>query len=471
MGAKFGFASGHTGGFRNETMFGILAALSRAGYHGDEAGVATRAIATKLVAPTAKGLDALSAMGINHNDFTKMPGGMSPEALDSMQKRRFGVSLNASQKSRLGALFANDAIVGNRDDFIAQTTEIMADSFAKNKKGKLSAQDANKIGKLTGDFYKMAIESVDVEGLLRAILEAHPTLAQANALFTSQHGGKVTALSENAERTETIIHDVSNVHEGFAEDIGNKRNEGVSGSFLSLEAAMEALKLRIGEVNQGLLKFSADLASDTLKKIANLPDDVLQKGSLGVAGAGALSGLAGLVSFVSGDGLANAAKAGIGTMSKGLTSYLLYEGGKYGIDLLLNQLPHPQYPAGYDPKQIRDRGAWGDLMSLLKNMPGWTPPAQKPTPPAPVEAAPHVDMEQIDVVAQKSTAAGDALAKAINQPLALQVDTSALDAVLNKVSQVKAGLASIGTQAANVQIPSFGRTQRGSFTSAGSQGE
>jgi TP901 family phage tail tape measure protein len=190
MGAKFGAAAGHAGGFKNETIFGIMAALSRAGYRGDEAGVAARAIASTLVSPKAKGLDALSAMGIDYNKFTTLPGGLSPENLESMLNRRFGKRFSEAQKGKLRELFENNDLIGNREEFIPQVSGVIEESVEKNKKGRTKAQDAQKIAKLAGDFYKLSTESVDVEALLTGILEKHPALQQLNALFTSQHAGR-----------------------------------------------------------------------------------------------------------------------------------------------------------------------------------------------------------------------------------------------------------------------------------------
>ncbi|MBU3887202.1 phage tail tape measure protein [Methylosinus sp. KRF6] len=276
--AKFGAAAGHAAGFRNETLWGITAALSRSGYHGSEAGVAARAIASKLVSPTAKGLDALSAMGVNYNAFTTMPAGARTGSLESMLRRRFGKGFSSSQTTAINDILGDEEMTGNYDKLIPALSDVILQSFGKTKNGQVKAQDAAKVAKLARDFAKMMTESVDVEGLLGAILEKHPALQQLNAMFTSEHGAKVGALAENLDRFREIVKAINDVHEGFAKEIGDKRMEGVSGSLNKLEASAETLQLRFGEANQALIKFSADALGIAAQKASQAPDVAMQAG-------------------------------------------------------------------------------------------------------------------------------------------------------------------------------------------------
>jgi TP901 family phage tail tape measure protein len=276
--AKFGAGASHAAGFKNETFWGITAALSRAGYHGAEAGVAARAIASKLVSPSNKGFDALAAMGVNYNDFTTMPAGARAGTLDSMMKRRFGKSLSSRQVESVDRILADENLTSDYDKLIPALSNVMVQSFQHNGKGKVGAQDAQKVAKLVRDFAKMMTESVNVEGLLQAILETHPHLQQLNALFTAEHGAKVGALAENLERFKEIVTGINSVHESFAREIGDKRMEGLAGSLNKLEAAVEALELRIGAANAAWIKFTADVLAGAARKAAQLPDEAIAPG-------------------------------------------------------------------------------------------------------------------------------------------------------------------------------------------------
>src|SRR5687768_7267580 len=167
---KLGAATGTSAKLSDTTMAALASVARRSGLRGDEAGVFLRTASSKLVAPTSQGLDALTAAGIDYNKFTTMPGGLSVGNLQSFAKRRFGKGFNQSQIERLDDVLTNGDVVGNRDEFTKQVSAIVAEGFGKTKKGKLKAQDASKIAKMVGDFYKLSVESVDSEGLLKEIL-------------------------------------------------------------------------------------------------------------------------------------------------------------------------------------------------------------------------------------------------------------------------------------------------------------
>ena len=475
LGAKFGAASAHGAGFKNETIFAIMAALSRAGYHGDEAGVATRAISSKLVSPSAKGMDALSAMGIDYNKYTKMPGGMSPNNLDSMQKRRFGKGLTKGQLSGLQEIFDNPDIVSNRGEFVAHVSAVIGETFEKNKKGKTKAQDAQKIAKLAGDFYKQAIESVDVEGLLTDILEKHPTMQQLNSLFTSQHGGKVEALSERVETFKEILNALNTLPEGFAKTIGDERMAGVAGSLDRLNSSTDSLALRIGDADAALIKWSADLAASLAKKASEAPDKVIQGGTalagaavLGVTGAAAKAWLGGMT-------VREIISSGIGMAGRSIPIFAA-AGGLITVieDAAEKGVMKGAIPTG---KGILDTQPMGKP---------WLPPTGKaapiglplPTPENMASAAQaKVDGSQVDALKQKADAA-KASVDTLNTTVTPNVDKASIDAANGAVSQLLANLAKVGTMAANIQstvnnikIPSLGSIQRGHFSAGGVQGE
>ena len=78
-------------------------------------------------------------------------------------------------------------------------------------------------------------------------------------------------------------------------------------------------------------------------------------GSVG-AGAGALAGEAGASSGLFGKLL--------GVAGHAIPQVIAYEAGKSLITTGLDALPHPNYPAGYDPQAIRNGGIAGDLTRL-----------------------------------------------------------------------------------------------------------
>jgi len=472
MGAKFGAATGHAGGFKNETIFGIMAALSRAGYRGDEGGVATRAIASKLVSPTAKGLDALTAMGINYNDYVKPGGGMKANNLESMTKRRFGKSFNEGQLSKLQQIMDDPEAVGNRDNFVQRVSQVIAESFEKNKKGQTKAQDAQKIAKLAGDFYKNAIQSVDIEGLLTKILESNPSLQQLNSLFTSQHGGKVAALAENVDRFKQILDAINGVVEGFAQGIGDKRNAGVAGSMNKLDAALDSLTLRVGQVSQDMIKFAADLTAGLAKKAVDSPDAVVKGGALALGAGAAATSAASLYGFLGGGGVAGAIKGALTPWGWGARAGAAAIGSPFGIvGLGLGGIAAATPEA--DRKALTSTEGYPQMLKTDKP---WMP---TPGGKGPLglgdfdgQAMPKVDTKGIDKAKTAADGAKEAV-DGLNLTVTPNIDQSSIDAFIAKVAQAKAAVMGLGSTVASEtgKIGSVAKAQRGQFSYGGQQGE
>jgi hypothetical protein len=252
MGFKFGGAAAHAAGLSIETMGAMMAMMSRGGISGDEAGVAIRSISGSLVSPTKKALMALDALGIDFDKYTKMPGGMSANNLGMATQRELGKTLNQSQKDRIQELMENPDLASDRQGFTSAMTEIIGEGFEKSKHGGLKAQDSQTIAKVVGNFWKSAIESVDPEKLLRDIIAANPSAAQANTIFTKQQGGRFQTMSQQGmpmflEFYDTLAHTPA----GFAGHIGEERMGGFAGAESRLAGAKMNFLTALGRANEG----------------------------------------------------------------------------------------------------------------------------------------------------------------------------------------------------------------------------
>ncbi|MBE7196736.1 MAG: phage tail tape measure protein [Parafilimonas terrae] len=289
----YGVPTGTSAGLSDTTLAALGAAGKRSGLGGSETGVFIRAAASKLVAPTRGGLDALRAAGINYNDFTKMPDGLSVNNLEAFSKNRFGKGFSASQRARLEDLLEDGDVIGDRTEFTKKVSEVVQEGFAKNKKGKTSAQDARNIAKMLGDFHKLSVESVNAEGLLDTIL-SNPKMTQAlrNAFFTDKHGGKASVLSSQYEQFSKDREELKNLqaHDpNFAANAAKYMSEGLGGTIDNLKGSWETLVLNISEANSGLIKFAAEGLSSGTDMFSNLSRTSQQVISL-VGGAAAVSG-------------------------------------------------------------------------------------------------------------------------------------------------------------------------------------
>ena len=317
---KYAATSSTLAGLSNETLGALGVGLKRAGFRGDEAGVGIRSISAKLVSPGRKGMDALTAMGVDYNKFTTMPGGLSAENLEAMQKRRFGKTFNQSQRTRLAEVLGDEETLGNKDAFISQVSAILQESFEKTKGGKTKAQDAQKIAKLAADFHQLGIASVDAEGLLAAILQAQPTLQQLNALFTDKQGGKGGVLAKAFEQIGKDREALRTTPDDFGKKIADEIMGGLGGSFERLKGSVETFYQSLGEANATLLTFSFDKIGNAIDGVSNMGNTALKV----TTALGALGGLYGaykstglvssIVSAVRGGGAAAALTTSAGLL-------------------------------------------------------------------------------------------------------------------------------------------------------------
>lgn len=289
---KYGAATGTAAGLSDTTLAALGAVGRRGGLRGDELGVFVRAISSKLVAPTRKGMDALTVAGIDYNKFTSMPGGLSVSNLEGLQKQRFGKGLTSDQRERLSDILEDGEIVGKRDEFTRQVTDILAESFGKTKGGKTRAQDQERLSKMVGDFHKLSTESVNAEGLLNAIMtNPKMSIALLNAMFTDKHGGKGSILASKWGEFGANKRELDKV-EGDPDFAKRKADEimgGLGGSFERLKGSIENLILSIGQAHESMLKIGMDKIGATLDKISDAPEKVRAWGS-GIAGAGGALG-------------------------------------------------------------------------------------------------------------------------------------------------------------------------------------
>ncbi|PZQ86591.1 MAG: hypothetical protein DI534_16455, partial [Leifsonia xyli] len=290
---KYAFPTATAAGLSDLTTAAIGSVGRRSGLRGDELGVFMRATASKLVAPTSKGRDALAAAGIDYDKFTKMPGGLSADTMEGFFKRRFGKGFSADQRAQIADLLEDSETIADRETFTSRLSGVLEDSFAKDKKGKISGPTANKIAKMLGDYHKLSVESVDAEGLLAEILSnPRMTLMLKNAFFTDKHGGKAAIvgsqfgqLAEDRAAIQKATEDPN-----YASDKSKYMIAGVSGSLENLEGSWENFVLKIGEANEGVIKFTSDGLSGMLNAFSNLNPEIQKWTSLVGGGAAIAAG-------------------------------------------------------------------------------------------------------------------------------------------------------------------------------------
>lgn len=253
---KYGGAPTTGAGLPDEYAASMAALLRRSGVRGDEAGVFARSAASKLVAPTKKGRDALAAMGIDYNKFTAIDS-MNANGLGIMMKNNFGQRLTPEMREAVQELIdngefvnpdtgENQSVISDSGEFVTQMSEILAPLFA-DKKGKVSTQDAKALAKALQDYQKYSIDSVDATGLFREIMSKNPGLGNLNAFFTDKQGGRANMIAQQWPLFQEILERISNTPKGVAHRIGEEANSGLYGDWTKLTGSVETALLRVGQ--------------------------------------------------------------------------------------------------------------------------------------------------------------------------------------------------------------------------------
>ncbi|BAQ50410.1 phage tail tape measure protein [Methylobacterium aquaticum] len=294
---KFGAAPGQVGGFSEEYADALAAQLRRIGYEGSMAGNFVRAAATKLAVPTDKGRATMAANDIDHDDYVEPSKRMSADGLDNVIRLKFGKSLNASQLKRIADLMNDESVIGSREEFVPQVSEILQETLAKKgKKGKVNAQDAGKIAKAVNEYMSATSGAVDIERLMSDILKKGLTPAMAKYLFGQEHGGRAQGLKVDQLRKDQ--ESFRNTPDNRASQVGEDINKGFYGAYQRMIGSFETLYMRIGQVNDGPLSAFYDKLGNTVDAVSGMPDKVLAFGTqVGAVAAGLLSLKGGLATI------------------------------------------------------------------------------------------------------------------------------------------------------------------------------
>ncbi|EUB97316.1 phage tail tape measure protein, TP901 family [Rhizobium sp. CF080] len=253
---KYGGAPTTGAKLSDETMAAMGMILRRSGVRGDEAGVFARSAASKLVAPTQKGKDALAAMGIDFSKFTSIDS-MNEAGIGIMMKQKFAATLTDDMKQKVRELIQNGeftdqetgesrSVISDTGEFASQMSQILAPLFT-DKNGKMSVQDAKALSKALADYQKYSIDSVDTMGLLNAIAGAQPGIGNLNAFFTDKQGGRANMIFSQWAEFQRLLGMMQNVPGGIANKIGTEANQGIYGDWTKLTGTIETAMTRIGQ--------------------------------------------------------------------------------------------------------------------------------------------------------------------------------------------------------------------------------
>lgn len=526
---KFAGSAANAAGIKEQTAMALGAIARIGGLRGDEAGVFMRTAANKLTSPTNKGRAALAAAGINYDDYVARPDRIDKGGLEAHFRRRLGKGFDPKTSSAVDAVLADKSKFGDQASFVEAITKATENGFGqKTKKGTTRASDLNAIARTANEFYSVAGGKVDSERLLQDIMSGKMTYQQASAFFTDKHGGKAMISKQGWEEAQAIINKLVDVKNDpqFAERGAKEIQGGVGGEINRMKGSIETFYLKVGEANEGLIKFGATLTGATLDSFSNAGREVQLLGTAAGAataafgawkaggylkdiltGGGASTALTGSAAALTGSAEALTAAAlrlgaggavpmapggaggaaatgagatasnggllarGVGALRWGAYAGIAYASWKVFEDQQERQgIRFKGVKAGEEHNLARRQEAGGRRGVLTRGRSGDDARAAIDDMAGPVK--PVIDSSDIERAIKQ---AGDAKSEVdgLNTTVRPNVDASGIDAFLLKVRQAKQELAGLGSgvAAATGRLGSLGRTQRGNFTFGGVRGE
>jgi TP901 family phage tail tape measure protein len=216
--------------------------------HIPDPGAAAVRFASQLSKPTPAALDAFGAMGIRYQDFVKAGTGMQAGNLSSeFESELGGRKLSGIGLAKVQAVLSNKAIAGDEQKLSKALLEILQ---AAPKKSGGKSPDAAAISKVIKKFWDASIESVDVEGLERALLKKGISGAQAVEIFGKRGGLAFKALSEHAGDVSKFEKEIKSTPEGLAAREAEKQMGGLAGAKIRMEGGWQNVLTSLAKDNE-----------------------------------------------------------------------------------------------------------------------------------------------------------------------------------------------------------------------------
>lgn len=280
---KYGLGMSTAAGISPEQSFAIGMALKKAQVGGDEAGVFTRQLAARLMAPTRPAFDAFAHMGINYADYAPQ-GNVSPDAIDPALLRRYGKGLSAEGKASLTSALEDGSALASRETFAKAVREAVEASGEE-----LSKTDQKNLSETALRQYDLAKGALRGGDLLDAILsKASPRDIQA--ILGDKQGGRGALLLQGVEEYRTFRDNLKG-GSGYAESIASERMQGLAAAVDRLAASVDSASKQMVKANEGWLTPLAEAGAKLAGFAAGLSDAQKQAVSV-AAGFASLSGLA-----------------------------------------------------------------------------------------------------------------------------------------------------------------------------------
>lgn len=284
---KFSAAIAHAAGIGENTLSAIGMTLKRANIGGDEAGTFTRQLASRLMAPTQAGRQAMIAAGIDYDSYAKN-GTVSSDTINRVLKERYGKSLSDDQRKSIDRMW-DDKSVNTKGDFVEKVVSALSGELG------LKAQDRNRLSKDLGRQWDLARQGLNSEKLIADIFKKMTPQQLLEFVGVKQGSRGAVVLGELEKYQENLAAiDKGLEGEGRATEIARERMEGLAASTDRFKSTIDDASNSLVRANQNVLvpiingtnKAVAwlDSFSDTSKVAATAAAGVTLLGAVGASG-------------------------------------------------------------------------------------------------------------------------------------------------------------------------------------------
>lgn len=287
----YGMAPATAAGLSPEQVFATGMTFKRANIDGTQAGTFMRAAASRLLAPTTMGRDALTLMlerqGMKYDQFFKDGKDLSPESIDeAMRQNGKGIGLGAKgiaslRKSIDDAIEDDKDIFGDRAAYGAAVRKALEDSGQK--------LDPGEMPKMVGHAQRLrdiAREKANLDKLYDLAVK-NMTQQEKIKFFGDKQGGRAAMLDPKQYQEYKEAQEKS---QGFALKIAEERLLGFAAALGRLEAAADQFANRMVQANEGWIASLMNSGSSIMNWTSSLSEGAKQ--ALTAAGAVAALGLA-----------------------------------------------------------------------------------------------------------------------------------------------------------------------------------
>jgi hypothetical protein len=254
-----------------------------------EPGQSARLFASRLSKPTPDALSTLAALGIRFGDYAKAGKAMRAEDLSSeFETGARGQKLSALGLKSVQAVLSNPAIAGDEGKLTKALTEILQEA---PKKAGGKSPDAAAISKIIKKFWEESIESVDIEGLERALMKKHISGTQAADIFGTKAGLTWLPFSEHAADVSKFEKAIKETPEGLAAREAGKQMGGLAGAKIRAEGGWQNVLTTLAKDSEKWMTPLYNAASRLEAGFIGASDSFRD---LGEKVGGAIAGVAGL---------------------------------------------------------------------------------------------------------------------------------------------------------------------------------